>query len=85
MHNAANQVDHEDESVIGYRQRIGLVLLGIFSIAYGGFIGLCTFAYNWISETRIGGIPLTVGYGVGLIFMSIAVAMVYGLLNRQAK
>lgn len=85
MHNAVNQVDHEHESVIGHRQRIGLVLLGIFSIAYGGFIGLCTFAYNWISETRIAGIPLTVAYGVGLILMSIAVAMVYGLLNRQAK
>jgi uncharacterized membrane protein (DUF485 family) len=85
MHTAANQVDDESESTIRRRQRIGLMLLAIFSVAYGGFIGLCTFAYTWISETRIAGIPLTVAYGVGLIGMSIAVACVYGLLNRQSK
>ncbi|MFO0014568.1 MAG: DUF485 domain-containing protein [Planctomycetota bacterium] len=85
MHSTANQVDHEPESVIRRRQRIGLILLAIFSAAYGGFIALCTFAYTWISETRIGGVPLTVAYGVGLIGLSLAVAMIYGLMNRQAK
>jgi uncharacterized membrane protein (DUF485 family) len=85
MHHAANEVEHEPESVIQRRQRIGLLLLAIFSIAYCGFIGLCTFAYTWISETLVAGIPLTVAYGVGLIAMSIAVAMIYGFVNRQAK
>jgi len=46
---------------------------------------LCTFAYTWISETSVAGVPLTVAYGVGLIAMSIAVAMIYGLMNREAK
>lgn len=85
MHTGVNQVDHEPESVIQRRQRVGLILLTLFTIAYGGFIGLCTFAYTWISETRIAGIPLTVAYGFGLIAMSIAVACVYGFMNRQAK
>lgn len=85
MHHTANEVEHEPESVIHRRQRIGLVLLTIFSLAYGGFIGLCTFAYTWISETSVAGVPLTVAYGVGLIAMSIAVAMIYGLMNREAK
>lgn len=85
MHTAADEVDHESESIILRRQRIGLLLLAIFSIAYGGFIGLCTFAYTWISETRFAGIPLTVVYGVGLVGMSIMVACVYGLMNRQAR
>lgn len=85
MHPTVNEVDHESESVIQRRQRIGLLLLAIFSTAYGGFIGLCTFAYTWISETLVAGIPLTVVYGVGLIAMSIAVAMIYGFVNRQAK
>jgi uncharacterized membrane protein (DUF485 family) len=85
MHNGVNQVDHEPESAVQRRQRIGLKLLTIFTIAYGGFIGLCTFAYTWISETRIAGISLTVAYGVGLIGMSIAVACIYGFMNRQAR
>lgn len=84
MH-GANQVDEESPSVIRRRQRIGLGLLTVFSAAYGGFLFLCTFAYGWISETRLAGIPLTVVYGLGLIAMSIAVAMVYGLLNRAAR
>lgn len=85
MHHAANEVDHESESAIRRRQRMGLALLLIFSLAYGGFIGLCTFAYSWVSETLVMGVPLTVAYGVGLIAMSIAIAMIYGFLNREAK
>lgn len=83
MHHSANTVEHESDSVIQRRQRIGLLLLLIFSIAYGGFIGLCTFAYQWISQTRVSGIPLTVAYGVGLVFFSLVIAMVYGLLCRD--
>ena len=85
MHISANQVAPEPEAILRRRQRIGLALLAFFSIAYGGFIALCTFAHTWISQTRIGGIPLTISYGVGLIAMSIAVAVLYGLWNRQAK
>ncbi|MCU0708646.1 MAG: DUF485 domain-containing protein [Pirellula sp.] len=85
MHTSANQVDEESDEVIQRRQRIGLRLLLFFTLAYAGFIGLCTFAYTWISETRLSGIPLTVACGVGLILLSIAVAMVYGVWNRRAR
>jgi uncharacterized membrane protein (DUF485 family) len=83
MHHSANSVEHESVSVIQRRQRIGLILLSLFSIAYGGFIVLCAFAYQWISQTRVSGIPLTVAYGVGLVFFSLAIAMIYGLLCRD--
>lgn len=83
MHPIANPVETESEAVVARRQRIGIRLLLMFSVAYAGFIGLCTFAYQWVTETRIVGIPLTVVYGVGLIFLSIAVAMVYGWLSRK--
>lgn len=83
MHLESNHVETESDAVVGRRQRIGIRLLLLFSVAYAGFIGLCTFAYQWVTETRIMGIPLTVVYGLGLIFLSIAVAMVYGLLSRQ--
>lgn len=85
MHTSANQVDDEPQAVIQRRQRIGLILLALFTLAYAGFIGVCTFAYTWISQTRISGIPLTVVYGVGLILLSIAVAVIYGAWNRTTK
>lgn len=82
MHHSANTTDHEDDHVIARRQRIGVTLLILFTLAYAGFIGLCTFAYDWITQSKIAGIPLTVAYGVGLILLSLVVAMIYGILSR---
>lgn len=82
MHHPANTTEHESEQVIARRQRIGVTLLLLFTIAYAGFIGLCTFAYDWISKTKVAGIPLTVAYGFGLLILSLIVAMLYGLLSR---
>ena len=82
MHHSANTTDHEDDHVIARRQRIGVTLLILFTLAYAGFIGLCTFAYDWITQSKIAGIPLTVAYGVGLILLSLIVAMIYGFLSR---
>ncbi|MFN6400621.1 MAG: DUF485 domain-containing protein [Planctomycetota bacterium] len=83
MHHPANSTEHEPEHLIARRQRIGVTLLLLFTLAYGGFIGLCAFAYDWISKTKISGIPLTVAYGFGLLFLSLVVAMLYGLLSRS--
>jgi len=82
MHHSANTTDHEDDHIIAKRQRIGVTLLVLFTIAYAGFIGLCTFAYDWTTQTKLAGIPLTVAYGVGLIVLSLVVAMIYGFLSR---
>jgi len=82
MHHSANITDHEADHIIARRQRLGVTLLVLFTIAYAGFIGLCTFAYDWITQTKVAGIPLTVACGVGLIFLSLFVAMLYGLLSR---
>jgi uncharacterized membrane protein (DUF485 family) len=82
MHHPANTTEHEEIHVIAKRQRIGVILLLFFTLAYASFIGLCTFAYEWITQTKIAGIPLTVAYGVGLILLSLVIAMLYGLLSR---
>jgi len=81
MHAHANTIEKENESVIRKRQRLGVVLLAIFSVAYGGFIGLCMFAFEWFSKTQISGIPLTVGYGVALIILSLLMALLYGAMS----
>lgn len=85
MHTNANQIEHESEATISKRQRMGWVLLAIFGCAYAGFIGLCTFATEWVSKTPIAGVPLTVVYGVVLIVLSITIACVYGALSRSAR
>lgn len=85
MHHSANVPDIESEAVIRRQQRIGISLLLLFSMAYGGFIGLCTFAHRWFSETEFQGIPLTVLYGVGLVLLSLLIAMLYGWLSRQRR
>ena len=81
MHAHANTIEKENESVIRKRQRLGVVLLAIFSVAYGGFIGLCMFAFEWFSKIQISGIPLTVGYGVALIILSLLMALLYGAMS----
>lgn len=85
MHHSANVTEVESETVIRRQQRIGISLLLLFSAAYGGFIGLCTFAHRWFSETEFQGIPWTVLYGVGLVLLSLLIAMLYGWLSRQRR
>jgi uncharacterized membrane protein (DUF485 family) len=82
MHHAANEIPVQSEATFRRQARIGLVLLAIFSLAYAGFIGLSAFAYQWFSETRWAGIPLTVLYGVALVVASLLIAMIYGALSR---
>ncbi len=81
MHSHANTTENENESVIQKRQRLGVVLLALFSVAYGGFIGLCMFAFEWFSKTQVSGIPLTVAYGVALIILSLVMALLYGAMS----
>jgi len=85
MHHPANVTEVESEAVMRRQQRIGISLLLLFSAAYGGFIGLCTFAHSWFSKTEFRGIPLTVLYGVGLVLLSLLIAMLYGWLSRQRR
>ncbi|MFN4904188.1 MAG: DUF485 domain-containing protein [Planctomycetota bacterium] len=82
MHHSANTTEDEQDHVIARRQRIGVTLMILFTIAYASFIGLCTFAYDWITQTKVAGIPLTIAYGVGLIVLSLFVALLYGILSR---
>lgn len=83
MHSHANSTEVEHTDVIRKRQRLGVILLSVFSLAYAGFIGLCMFAFEWFSSTNVYGIPLTVGYGVALIVFSLLVALIYGAMSSS--
>lgn len=82
MLHSENQVETESAQTIAGRERIGLVLLTIFSIVYFGFIGLCAFANTWFASLKLWQVPLTVWYGFGLIALAMVIAGVYGRLCR---
>ena len=82
MLHSENQVDTESSSSIAKRERVGLVLLTIFSTVYFGFIGLCAFANNWFSSIQFLGVPATVWYGFSLILLALIIAGIYGRLSR---
>ena len=82
MHRTENRVDDESDKTIANRERLGMVLLAIFSTVYFGFIFLCAFANAWFASMTFWGVPATVWYGVGLIALALVIAGVYGRLSR---
>lgn len=82
MHHSENRVDEESAKTIASRERIGLILLAIFSTVYFGFIFLCAFANAWFSSKTFWEVPATVWYGFGLIALALVIAGVYGRLSR---
>lgn len=82
MMHEQNQVDSESNQTIARREKIGLVLLALFSSIYFGFIGLCAFANAWFAAITFASVPATVWYGFALILLALVIAGVYGRLSR---
>lgn len=82
MLHSENRVDEESAKTIASRERVGLILLAIFSLVYFVFIFLCAFANAWFAALTFWEVPATVWYGFGLISLALIVAGVYGRLSR---
>ncbi len=82
MLHSENRVDEESAKTIAKRERVGLILLAIFSFVYFVFIFLCAFANSWFAALTFWEVPATVWYGFGLISLALIVAGVYGQLSR---
>ena len=82
MLHSENRVDEESAKTIATRERVGLILLAIFSFVYFVFIFLCAFANAWFAALTFWEVPATVWYGFGLISLALIVAGVYGRLSR---
>lgn len=82
MLHSENRVDEESAKTIAKRERVGLILLAIFSFVYFVFIFLCAFANAWFAALTFWEVPATVWYGFGLISLALIVAGVYGQLSR---
>ena len=82
MLHSENRVEDESSKTIASRERIGLILLAIFSFVYFVFIFLCAFANAWFAAVTFLEVPATVWYGFGLIALALVIAGVYGRLSR---
>ena len=85
LHENSSATETESEATSSARRRWSFLLLGIFTSIYAGFIGVCAFAYQWFSTLTYRGIPAPVWYGLGLIFLALAIAGLYGHLTRASK
>lgn len=62
----------------------GRILFIVYLFFYGGYVFLTAFAPDQMNRTPLGGINLSVLYGLGLIFLAILMAIVYDLLCHPA-
>jgi uncharacterized membrane protein (DUF485 family) len=63
-------------------QRLGLVLFFIYFLFYAAFIVLTVYDYRLLAREVAAGINLAVAYGIGLILLAIALAILYAALAK---
>ena len=63
--------------------RLGLTLFFAYLALYVGFIALSAFAPDIMASAPFGGVNLAVLYGIGLILVAVALALVYMLLRKS--
>ena len=56
--------------------RLGLVMFAIYTLAYAGFMGMCTFALPTMAEAPWG-VNWAIIYGMGLILGAFVLAVIY--------
>ena len=61
---------------------IGIRMTLIYSVVYAGFVALSVFQPTWMGARAPLGLNLAVAYGLGLILVAIAFALVYNQLCR---
>lgn len=77
---------HEDHPhIVSRNARYGLILFAVYVVLYGGFIYLAVFATHQLSRPWFGGVNLAVGYGFGLIFAALILALIYMFLCRGRR
>ena len=76
--------EQENEQASRHNARLGLVLFFIYFAVYAGFMILNTFSPETMKLT-LAGVNLAIIYGLGLIVLAVALAVVYLVLCRGAK
>lgn len=82
MHQNSSGDDHPE--LTARHARIGLWLFVVYVLFYGAFVGLNAFRPEIMAVPWLGGVNLAVGYGFGLIFGALVVALIYMMLCSKA-
>lgn len=75
----------EQDHASGVKARIGLILFGIYSLIYVGFIVLNTAAPTMMGQVVVLGLNLAVIYGFGLIALAVNMGLVYHVVCNRLE
>jgi len=75
LHGEAVKLEKDEAAAL--KSKIGLVLFGVYSLIYAGFIVINTLTPKAMGARIIFGLNLAVVYGFGLIFLAIIMGVVY--------
>lgn len=81
--NSTHSKEVEDEKIVVYNTRIGLVLFFIYLFFYLGFMWLSAFSPERMGVIVFAGLNLAITYGFALIIAAILLAMIYMKLCRK--
>ncbi len=65
------------EHAVRFKQRLGLLLCGMYAIAYSCFVGIAVYDVTLMDIVMPFGLNLAVFYGLGLIVFALVLALVY--------
>ena len=68
-----------------FKARNGLILFGVYSLIYLGFILINILSPGLMAKEVIGGVNLAVVYGFGLIVLAIVMGVIYNALCTRAE
>lgn len=68
---------------MSFNARLGLILFFVYLLVYGGFVGISAFKYEWMGKIVFAGLNLAIVYGMALIILAMALAVVYMTLCKS--
>jgi uncharacterized membrane protein (DUF485 family) len=84
QHEPAPQEPGEDRAA-EYKARNGLILFGVYSLIYLGFVLINLISPRLMAAEIFGGINLAVVYGFGLIVLAIIMGVIYNAMCTRAE
>ncbi len=75
LHGEAVKLEKDDAAAV--KSRIGLILFGVYSLIYAGFVIINTLSPKTMGLQVFLGLNLAVVYGFGLIILAIIMGVVY--------
>jgi uncharacterized membrane protein (DUF485 family) len=77
--------EREDADVVAHNTRMGVILLAVYVVFYGGFMALSAFRPAAMAAAPFGGPNAAVLYGFALIVLALVLALIYMAVCRKSK